>query len=260
MEILQISAYKDYPLPTSLQQELEKLPRKEEIFVARKRGKACGIGVRWTNALHPTAKYLQIKGDFPIEYLTRQLAPQNKVIYACGEEEPLIPLLVAEGFCLVRETYAKTCPIEELLTQLKDVEITCSPKPLREVFIEDEESFFSTLKANYEATHLINPVAPLTWQEWQDLVLNDTPDLALSAKNGKDYILLHTSSQNHYELGWLFGTTLQPLFKWQLIKLLLQGVKTIAIEVDTTDQSALALFSFLDFNKIKAWHTYMKKV
>ncbi len=260
MQIIRATELKNYSLTSGLEHALQKVPFQDEVFFAVREGEVSGIGVRWINSFHPTAKYVRLIGDFPVAYLTHHIVPQDKVIYACWEDDQVIPVLIEEGFQLFRKTYMKIFSIKCLLTQLEHVDVPSYVQSLQEVLNEEPEIFFTILKINYEATHLANPVVALTWKEWQGHLLIDSPDLTLSAISKGGYILLHSISTTDYEIGWLGGTDLQSLLKWQLTKLQQQGVKRIRIEADTTDWYAMALFSFFNFDKIKAWHAYMKRV
>lgn len=109
--------------------------------------------MRWINNFHPSAKYVRSIGNFPVAYLTHHIAPQDKVIYACWEDDQVVSVLIEEGFQLFRKTYMKTFSIKWLLTQLKHVDMPSYVQSLQEVLNEEAKSFFTTLKTNYEITH-----------------------------------------------------------------------------------------------------------
>lgn len=245
----------------------------KELIVALKNNEAYGIGISWTNRFHPTAKYIRMYSleYFPalLERLLLNVEPQNKFVFSCSEDEKnYIEWFEQAGFTLFRKTYEETFQIEELLSELKDIPSDDSHLLSVQAILETpklQEQFFRLLKHNYEQAHLHNETGNFTWNEWKTQLLSDKPSLEINSVSVindeiQGYILVHPSDAEHYEIGWVgqrYDFNLQVILKSQLLYLKHQGIKSIDIEVDTTDATAMKLFDFVDFNTIKSWNSYL---
>lgn len=266
----------DYQVAPELLKQLDEVQwrlnkqKYNELVLAVNEQSVFGLALSWTNAFHPTAKYVRHYGVAPqlLDQLLEKVTPQNKVQYSCFEDETeQILLFEQKGFTLFRKTYMESIQIEVLLVALTPAQLQENLRSLHEILQnhEQRESLFKLLKFNYEQSHLHNEVADYTWQDWEGHLLGDEPDLDLSyvvveENEVKGYIMIHKNSEDHYEVGWVGqreSCDLQGILKRQLIAMQNRGAKTVEIEVDTTDHFAMQLFEFMDFTKIKSWNSYV---
>ncbi len=275
-EIKRVEQLGDYQVAPALLKQLDevqwrlKKQKYNELVLAVNEQSVFGLALSWTNAFHPTAKYVRHYGVAPqlLDQLLEKVTPQNKVVYSCFEDETeQILLFEQKGFTLFRKTYMESIQIEALLVALTPAQLQENLRSLHEVLQNNEqrESLFKLLKFNYEQSHLLNEVADYTWQDWEGHLLGDEPDLDLSyvvveENEVKGYIMIHKNSEDHYEVGWVGlseGGDLQGTLKRQLMAMQNRGAKTVGIEVDTTDHFAMQLFEFMDLEQIKSWNSYV---
>lgn len=117
----------------------------------------------------------------------------------------------------------------------------------------------------------MNLVNNYSLEEWEEILLNDSPDTKNSLiclhpaapHHVAGYIMLHPIDGQQYEAGWvgLSGEAepimLQRLLKKQLENLKNKGVEWLELEVDTTDKYAMDLFNFVEFENYEAWKAYI---
>lgn len=267
---------------TSAISNILKSRKYEHLFAAKNEHQVIGIGIGWLNEFHPTAMYFRIyvsgqaqDGQKIADALFQQIklatVQQDKWIWAGWESDEWMRMfLIRNGFYLIRKTYMPTLQISDVQQHLINVEQAGNCISLKELLNNPamKQSFFTLLKETYTATHQVNPVKHYSLKEWEDILLNDSPDLEHSLichdhDQIEGYIMLHPVDSGLYEVGWLGvsentePTLLHGLLKRQLESLSEQRVETLELEVDTTDWHAMKLFNFLDFEKHKAWETYM---
>ena len=267
---------------TSTISNILKSQKYEYLFAAKKEHQVIGIGVGWLNEFHPTAMYFRIyvsdqaqDGQKIADALFQQIklatVQQDKWIWAGWEsDESMRTFLIRNGFRLMRKTYMPTLQISDVQQYLINAEQADNCISLKELLNNPamKQSFFTLLKETYTATHQVNPVKHYSLKEWENILLNDEPDLEHSLicqenQRIEGYIMMHRVDSRHYEVGWLGvsdstePTLLRGLLKRQLESLSEEGVETLELELDTTDWHAMKLFNFLDFENHKAWETYM---
>lgn len=275
--IQKIDTINDYKLDNTLKQKIAELEWRfqsnnfTELFAQISADTVTGIGMSWTSAFHPYAKYIDViannAADELMNHLLAGTATHDKIIFSCWDYElDKIQLLQQFQFKLFRKTYMETYEISSLLKQLEQEQSAQTLIPLLEILNEPtlEQKLFQLLKSNYEQTHLDNRVKDVPWQTWKEILVEDTPDFHLSfvaveENNVMAYIFLHPISPDHYEIGWVGmknPTNLLPVLKQQLIELQRKGVKTVEFEIDTTNDMAWQFAALLQLEQKKSWDSY----
>ena len=245
-----------------------------ELFIEENEQQVTGVGVSWSNSLHPTAKYLNVssigEGDELLHSLLKEVKPFNKVVSSYDESDiASIQLLGKYGFHLFRKTYEVSYSIAEIVNRLSNVDTEIVTTPLVEIQKDDRltEQLFRLLKLNYEQTHLHNETSDLRWQEWRDLLYEDNPHLQFSkivVQEGQvvGYIFVHPISKTECEIGWVGKSIEFPLvyvLKQQLEELQTAGYTIVGFEIDTTDHFAYEFADFLQLEQKESWNSYMRK-
>ena len=134
-----------------------------ELFVEENEQQVTGVGVSWSNLMHPTAKYIEVssigEGDFLLQSLLKEVKPFNKVVSSCYESNiGTIQLLEKYDFQLFRKTYEVSYSIDEVVNNLSNIDGEIETAPLVEIQKDEllTEQLFRLLKKNYELTHLHN--------------------------------------------------------------------------------------------------------
>ena len=259
--------------------------RYEQLFVATEQQKVIGIGVCWLNEFHPTAVYFRIfihdqvhnkngVADALFGHIKKGTIQQDKWIWSGWESNQYrCEFLDRNGFQLMRKTCMPVLKVADIEKYLAPLELPDNCLSLHEVLnnLRLKESFLNLLKETYTATHQINPVSTYSLDDWEEILLEDSPDTEYSLvclhpsepHRIDGYIMLHSINHQKYEVGWLGERDgaepdlLQRLFKRQLESLKETGVEELELEVDTTDWHAMKLFDFLNFEEYDAWETYL---
>lgn len=242
-----------------------------ECFISHQNQQITEMGISWTNAMHPTAKYIQVvslrSGQEIVNRLQALEAPFTKVIASCSSEAAKeIARLEHAGFTLFRKTYEETFAITSVLPMMADRPLDAKIVSLAEMINDPnlEKDLFTLVKRNYEQTHLANEAADVPWTEWRDLLMNDDPDLtgskvAIEGTKVVAYIFLHPITETHCEVGWI-GTRgerdIEALLKVQLQDLRSRGFQTIGVEIDTTDHFAYQLAELFRLDGLPSWNSY----
>jgi hypothetical protein len=245
-----------------------------ELFIEENEQLVTGVGVSWSNSMHPTAKYINVssihEGDELLHSLLKEVKPFNKVVSYCYESNNAsIQLLEKYGFQLFRKTYEVSYSIAEIVNKLSNIDEEIVTTPLVEIQKNDRltEQLFRLLKLNYEQTHLHNEASDLPWQEWQKLLYEDNPHLQFSkivVQEGQvvGYIFIHPISETVFEIGWVGKSIDFPLInvlKQQILELQAAGYTMVGFEIDTTDYFAYEFADFLQLGQKESWNSYMRK-
>lgn len=245
-----------------------------ELFVEGNEQLVTGVGVSWSNSMHPTAKYVNVssigEGDELLQSLLKEVEPFNKVVSSYDASDIVsIQLLEKYDFQLFRKTYEVSYLIVELLNRLTNIDAEIVTTPLVEIQKDEmlTEQLFRLLKKNYEQTHLQNEASDLLWQEWRNILYKDKPHLQLSkvvVQKGQvgGYIFIHPISETECEIGWVGKSVDFPLIdvlKQQLLELQAAGFIVVGFEIDTTDHFAYEFAQFLQLGQQKSRNSYMKK-
>ena len=247
--------------------------RYRELFIEENELLVTGVGVSWSNLMHPTAKYIKVSsiggGDELLESLLKEVKPFNKVVSSCYESNiASIQLLEKYGFQLFRRTYEVSYSIDEVVNKLSNLDGEIVTTPLIEVQKDEllTEQLFRLLKINYEQTHLHNEASDLSWQEWRDMLYDDKPHLHFSkivVQEGQvcGYIFIHSKSETECEIGWVgksFEFPLVYVLKQQLLELKAAGYTMVGFEIDTTDHFAYEFAEFLQLEQQESLNTYIR--
>jgi len=248
--------------------------RYRELFIEENEHLVTGVGVSWSNLMHPTAKYINVssigEGDLILQSLLKEVKPFNKVVSSCYESNICsIQLLEKYGFQLFRKTYEVSNSIVDIVNILSNLDEEIEATPLIEIQKDEllTEQLFRLLKKNYEETHLHNEVSHFTWQEWRDMLYDDNPHLQFSkvvVQKGQvgGYIFIHPISETECDIGWVGKSIEFPLvyvLKQQLLELQAAGYTMVGFEIDTTDHFAYEFAEFLQLEQQKSWNSYMRK-
>ncbi len=245
------------------------------------------LGLSWKNPFHPSAEYLRIYLDEDLKDqadVQRQLlthleknpsSTADRLIYSLmNDQVKTLSTLKSNGYELIRNTCEPALTVAECLSQIETSahsSVLTYGEMMKDPQLKNE--FFTLLKRNYEATHLVNPAADLTLSEWMSLLLDEQPDWNLSLVGLTDgsvssYITIFPPENEGVEIAWMGLRTeiptarleLQQLFKKQLELLNQTGIRSIEAEIDTTDHYASALFSFIELGTLKSYDTYRKSI
>lgn len=277
-EIIQVQQLNGLKINDTIKDEVTKIQWRiqsnnfKELFIGVRNNIIEDIGISWTNAFHPTAKYISIISTEInaklMEKLLEQVAPQNKVVFSCWEDDKeKVQYMDEFSFTLFRKTYMESYSIKFLLDRLQMIDDSVTTLTLQQVLANPtfEKDLFQLLKHNYEQTHLHNEANNFPWDKWREILLSDNPDphisyIAVEQNCVSAYIFVHPVSSEHYEIGWM-GTKnsfdLHTILKRQLKKLAANGVKTVEFEIDTTDYFAYVFAELLDLNNKSSWNSYV---
>ena len=205
-----------------------------ELFIEENEQQVTGVGVSWSNSMHPTAKYVNVssidEGDELLQSLLKEVESFNKVVSSYDASDIVsIQLLEKYDFQFFRKTYQVSYLIVELLNRLTNIDVEIVTTPLVEIQKDEllTEQLFRLLKKNYEQTHLQNEASDLPWQEWRDMLYEDEPHLHFSkivVQEGQvvGYIFIHPISETECEIGWVgksLDFSLILVLKQQLLEL-----------------------------------------
>ncbi|QFF98949.1 hypothetical protein PB01_08950 [Psychrobacillus glaciei] len=236
-------------------------------------GKLVGVIMAWKNDFHPYCTYFRLLtnpfySSWNIESLLlaklgKQSLPLQTSIWESTTN--LKQLYEANGFKEIRRTYMPVLKVDAV-----DLEIVndCSIKKLKELLINPtlKIKLLQFVRKTYEETHLDNPVADKSLEEWEKLLIEDVLVegsfiyLDKLEQNVKAYSFLHESDQpNTLELGWCGGVEfdfLHSLLLTQLHYAKEHNVEFLQGEFDTTSPYAMFSLSALPFAPSSAWVTY----
>ncbi|WP_391209308.1 hypothetical protein [Psychrobacillus sp. L4] len=238
-------------------------------------GKLVGVIMAWKNDFHPYCTYFRLLtnprfSSWNIESkLIAKLGKQNLPLQTSIWETAtnLKQFYETNGFKEIRRTYMPTLKVDAVDLEIVD---DCSIRTLKEIL------FNPTLKINllqfvrktYEETHLDNPVAEKSLEEWEKLLVEDVLVegsfiyLDKLEQNIKAYSFLHESDQpNTLELGWCGSVEfdfLQSLLFKQLHYAKEHNVEFLQGEFDTTSPYAMFSLGVLPFEACPTWITYQK--
>ena len=245
-----------------------------ELFIEENEQLVTGVGVSWSNLMHPTAKYIDVssidEGDLLLQSLLKEVKPFNKVVSSCYESNiGSIQLLEKYGFRLFRKTYEVSYSIADIVNILSNLDGEIDTTPLVEIQKDKllTEQLFRLLKKSYEETHLHNEASDFSWQEWRDMLYDDNPHLHFSkvvVQKGQvgGYIFIHPILETECEIGWVGKSIEFPLvyvLKQQLLELQAAGYTMVGFEIDTTDHFAFEFAEFLQLEQQKSWNSYRRK-
>ena len=109
-----------------------------ELFIEENEHQVTGVGLSWSNLMHPTAKYIEVssigEGDELLQNLLIEVKPFNKVVsYSYESNITSIQLLEKYGFELFRKTYEESYSITEIVNRLSNVDTEIVTTPLVEI-------------------------------------------------------------------------------------------------------------------------------
>ncbi|MBJ8103708.1 MULTISPECIES: GNAT family acetyltransferase [Bacillus cereus group] len=254
-------------------------------YVAYYNKDVVGIFIAWSSNFHPYCTYfriytnplcskLQIKKHLLTEVQKREkfILPLQTSIWETLAQ--LKAFYEENNFIEIRRTYMPILDLQKIV--LTNTVLTSNYRLQTISNILSDNSLLKKLahlvKANYEHTHLVNPVASFPLETWQEMILAadvllDGSFLIIDEENQIiAYSFLHTSEKdNTLEFGWCGTHTTEDL---PLLKLLVFEQTTYANkhsysfiqgEFDSTSIYAMEILKSLPFNPCPTWITYQKE-
>jgi hypothetical protein len=241
-----------------------------------------GMITAWTSDFHPNCTYFQIL-SYPYnqqmnvekallikleKHLTTKLSLQTSIWQT---RSSLKLLYENNGFIETRKTYMPVLKIEE--GDDASLKTNGVIKTLADISLDYHmiNKLTQLVKNIYEQTHLDNPVAKLTLEDWQQMILADdvVMDGSLIYLNATEtnvlaYSFLHDAEENEtLELGWCgcegqhIDLILQ-LVRSQVDYARKQGIQFMIGEFDSTSKYAMEVLRNIPFPPCEAWITYRK--
>ncbi|WP_391122214.1 hypothetical protein [Psychrobacillus sp. L3] len=238
-------------------------------------GKLVGVIMAWKNDFHPYCTYFRLLANplyssWNIESkLIAKLGKQNLPLQTSIWETAtnLKQFYESNGFKEIRRTYMPVLKVDAVDLEIVD---DCSIKTLKEILLNPtlKIKLLHFVRKTYEETHLDNPVAEKSLEEWEQLLVDDVIVdgsfiyLDKLEQNIKAYSFLHESDQPYtLELGWCGSVKfdfLQSLLLKQLHYAKEHNVEFLQGEFDTTSPYAMFSLGALPFEPCPTWITYQK--
>ncbi|NIK12548.1 hypothetical protein [Alkalibacillus almallahensis] len=186
-----------------------------------------------------------------------------------------INLYLHNGVKEIRRTYISTLAVSDVINdrflkgkgyQIQTLEEVLMDKDLTEALIHQ-------VKAVYEETHEVNPVAYLEAEQWYELIVSDDVlqdgsyiHIDSNEKSIIAYSFLHESDEiKTVELGWCGANVMEQkqlipeLVHMQVCYAYRHGFEFIIGEFDTTDSYALEVLNRFPFAPSPTWITFQKE-
>lgn len=258
--------------------------RKLFAYSALLNHKLVGILFAWKNTIHPNCIYFRILVNplyhsLPIaellleklETLTLVNLPLQTSLWETSDS--LLRIYRENGFSIIRKTYTPT------LTLTKDIDLTeCKQINYKKINLEEASAnnllmkkLTSLVRRNYEQSHLVNPVARLDYEQWQEFILADDvlkkhSYMFLDHGEILAYSFLHKSDlKGNLELGWCGANNVEhsylipQLVIHQAMDAIKLGYQTFSGEFDTTDKYASETLNHFPFAPAPTLVTLQKK-
>ncbi|WP_433744434.1 hypothetical protein [Falsibacillus pallidus] len=266
--------------------QMIKKPSNKMAYGAFVEEKLAAIFFSWTSRFHPYCLYFRIVvGPGPDKTMAakRLLAwvqehekmerPLQTSLWETRHE--LIKAYEDMGFEEIRRTYMPTLKLGAAAAPAALIRTNFKIKTLKEIMLIDPlmNKLAFMVKANYENTHMANPVAQLETDDWKRLILAEDTLLDgsyICLDEGESeiiaYSFLHDSDEGDaYELGWCgasekkFTNVIDYLVSHQINYSRGKKVSLLIGEFDTTDETAMAVMEAFPFESVPAWITYQRK-
>lgn len=238
-------------------------------------GKLVGMVMAWKNEFHPYCTYFRLltnpsytredieaklfaelrKGELPFQTTIWETVTHLKEYYE------------SSGVKEIRRTYMPILKVDAVIAQVERVE-DCLIKTLKDVLTNQllKLKLLQFVRKTYEETHLDNPVAKKSLEEWEKLLLDDVLVegsfiyLDKFEQNIEAYSFLHDSAQPAtFELGWC-GCVRFEFLQRLLVKQIYYAKECNAHflqgEFDTTSPFAMFSMKALPFEPCPTWITY----
>ncbi|MFJ8067009.1 GNAT family acetyltransferase [Psychrobacillus sp. NPDC096426] len=222
-------------------------------------GKLVGLIMAWKNDFHPYCTYFRLLtnplyNSSEIESkLYARLGKQNLPLQTSIWETAtnLKQFYESRGFIEIRRTYMPVLKVDAVHEDLWIVE-NRSIKTLKAVLVNPplKTKLLQFVRKTYKETHLDNPVAEKSLEEWENLLLDDV------LVDGS-FIYLDT-----FEFGWSGSVRfdfLQCLLIKQIHYAKERNVQFLQGEFDTTSPYAMFSLRILPFDPCPTWVTYQNK-
>lgn len=255
----------------------------ENAFAAYFGEKLIGVSFTWKSSFHSNCTYFRILvhpyyqdkavAETLLENLEKQSQDDLPFQTSLWETSKyLMDTFEKKSYKIIRKTYMPKLDLSTIDYYPFSPEPFYEIKTLEEVAQDKElvNKLTKLVKANYEQTHLANPVADFELTEWEKLIFSEDMMEQLSYVFIEDeeiiaYSFLHeTDEEGELELGWCGVReedqihTLPQLFLLQIHAAKKLKYKTILGEFDTTDQHAMEILKFFAFEPTPTWITLQK--
>lgn len=245
-----------------------------------------GMAIAWTSAFHPYCIYFRI-----LSHRTDQQMNVEKALLVKLEKDQTLKLPLQtsiwettsglksfyknNGFTEIRKTYMPVLKIEDsgsLKIAQNENEVI---RTLTDISLDPHlmKKLTKLVKNIYEQTHIDNPVAKLSLDDWEHMIIAD--DIVMNGSliyvdatetNVLAYSFLHHTEDNEtLELGWCGSESqhidLIPWLVWsQIAYAAKHGIQFMTGEFDTTSKYAMKVLHHMPFPPSEAWITYQKKL
>ncbi|SHF99044.1 hypothetical protein [Ornithinibacillus halophilus] len=246
--------------------------------------KLVGILASWKSSFHPYCTYFRILGNPLYNSLNieeqllskvKELKPEDFPLQTSAWETSnnLINIYTNNGFKEIRRTYLPTLEVSNLGEYNLNIRNNYQIKTLEEVLSDEMfmEELTLLVKRIYEQTHLVNPVADINLDKWQELILDDVVQngsyiyVDENENNIMAYAFLHESDKSDsLDLGWVGA--IDKEHKQLIPQLVLNQIEYankhnfhfIMGEFDTTDEYAMEVLNHFPFAPSPTWITFQK--
>lgn len=264
--------------------QLLKSTKQDCVYTAVYQEQIVGMMIAWTSGFHPHCTYFRI-----LSHRSDQQKNVEKALLATLERDRTskLPLQTSvwetasglkllykkSGFMEIRKTYIPVLKIEdnrplEIAQHENEVIRTLTDISLDPYLMK---KLTKLVKNIYEQTHLDNPVAKFSLEDWEQMIIAD--DVVMNGSliyldatetNVLAYSFLHHTEDNEtFELGWCGSESqhidLIPWLVWsQIAYAAKHGVQFMTGEFDTTSEYARKVLHDIPFQPSEAWITYQK--
>ncbi len=207
---------------------------------------------------HPSAPYLRsavldesVDAGTIVEMFEKlkTTLPLSDLVLEVHRNHDLYKKLIDEyGFEKFRMTYEPEADVEDMIDYYHDTDETSAGREF-----EMTEELLTLSKKVYESSHDVIPLRGMSLAEWNDLITDDLDiENSITVYNDKEeisaYMLIYGEDEDSKDIGYLYFENpeakqiLTSEFKNRLNSLKGNGVETINLEVDTTDEYTYEFF------------------
>ncbi|MHA6251873.1 GNAT family acetyltransferase [Oceanobacillus sp. CAU 1775] len=276
--LIQLNNEEDYLLHIIERNEGEAV---QTVFIGTE---LIGVSFTWKSNFHPNCTYFRILVDpfyrdeaiaeILLENLEKQTVDYLPLQTSLWETSTyLMETLENNKFEIIRKTYMPQLDLSKIKNHATEKENTYKIFTIEEAAKDRRlvENLVELVKTNYKNTHLVNPVADLELNEWEQMIFAEDMISQLSCVFTENeeiiaYSFLHESEdKDALELGWCGAKFIEEkksesqLILHQIQQAKQLGYRIIIGEFDTTDQPAMEILKSFPFQQTPTWLTMQKR-